>query len=149
MKKCVNRGLLYACALTIVFAAVLIGALLLAPSDSCSAALVDILTPEIIELYETEIAHSRVVSSKSEEWLSRTAERYDISVQKVKAVLIVQSFCALTGEEMSFPQLAELGDHKLLELVKQRSSIYTDSLSDEQKEALKQRAGELLGFKIK
>lgn len=115
----------------------------------CDAALVDILTPEIIEFYESEISKKQVVSDKSDEWIERTAQRYGISPQKVKAVLIVKDFCETTGEDRTFLELSKESDFALFEIVKARSDVFTSTLDDEQKQNLKQKASELLGIKLK
>lgn len=119
-------------------------------TDVCYGfSVLDILTPEVIDFYESEISQKQVASQKSQEWLERVADRYEISVQKVKAVLIVQDFCALNGENVSFADLAKLSDYALFETVKSRIDGYLDGLSEEEKENLKNKASELLSIKTK
>lgn len=115
----------------------------------CGFSVLDILTPEMIEFYECEISQKQVVSQRSEEWLERVADRYEISVQKVKAVLIVQNFCALNGDDVNFADLAKLSDYSLFETVRGKIDGYLEGLSDDEKDNLKQKASELLSFKIK
>lgn len=120
------------------------------PKDVCNGAgVLDILSPKVIEFYESEIAHDKVVTSKSEEWLERVGDRYDISVQKVKAVLVVQDFCGLCGEKKTFAELAKCSDYELFAIVKGHVEMYLNTLDDTQKEELKQKASELFSLKIK
>lgn len=120
------------------------------PQEVCRAGgILDILTPKVIEFYEVEIAHKQVVSTKSNEWLERVGSRYDISVQKVKAVMIVQDFCTLCGDEMTFSELAKCSDYQLFAIVKEHVDVYLSTLDDAQKEELKQKASELFSIKTK
>lgn len=120
------------------------------PKDVCDgASVLDILSPKVIDFYESEIAHNKVVTSKSDEWLERVGTRYDISVQKVKAVLVVQNFCKLCGEEKTFSELAKCSDYELFSIVKEHVEVYLNTLDDTQKEGLKQKANELFSLKLK
>lgn len=107
------------------------------------AGVLDILSPKAIEFYEGEIAGRQVVSNKSYEWLERVGSRYNISAQKVRAVLVVQDFCKLCGEDRSFAELAKCQDLELLVIVKEHVDVYLSLLDDAKKEELKQKGSEL------
>lgn len=145
VKKCIFLSVICACVFSFALCS-----LALMPKDVCDGAgVLDILSPKVIEFYESEIAHDKVVTSKSEEWLERVGARYGISVQKVKAVLVVQDFCGLCGEEKTFAYLAICSDYELFAIVKGNVEVYLNTLEDAQKDELKQKASELFSLKIK
>lgn len=96
----------------------------------------DALKPEIIQLYEEEIAGEKIVSNKSQERLERLAGTLGISVGKTKAVLLLQDFASRTGESMSLSALAKMNDIKLITFAKQRADIYLSALDPEKREYL-------------
>ena len=49
----------------------------------------DLLTPKVVEFYEKEIAGEKVLSDKSDAQLASIAKRYDITVQKASAVIVL------------------------------------------------------------
>lgn len=106
-------------------------------SNVCEAYdMYDTLTPEIIQLYEEEIAGEQIVSNKSQERLERLAQTLGISLSKTKAVLLLQDFASRTGESMSLSALAKMNDMKLISFAKQRASVYLSGLTPERKEYL-------------
>lgn len=145
VKKCIFLSVICAC--VFLFA---LCSLALMPKDVCNGAgVLDILSPKVIEFYESEIAHGKVVTNKSEEWLDRVGTRYGISAQKVRAVLVVQDFCGLCGEKKTFAELAKCPDYELLAIVKDHVDGYLNALDDERKEQLKQKASQLFLNKTK
>lgn len=103
----------------------------------CSAASVyDMLNPRIIELYETEIAGERVVSDISAATLSRTADRLGISVEKLKAVLMLQDLAARVGRNVSLNELAAMNDFKLFSLFKQCAEDYLSTQPEGRRQEL-------------
>lgn len=103
----------------------------------CSAASVyDMLNPRIIEIYETEIAGESVVSDMSAATLSRTAERLGISVEKLKAVLMLQDLAARVGRSVSLNELAAMNDLKLFTFFKQCAEDYLSTQPEGRRQEL-------------
>ena len=68
----------------------------------------DLLTPKVVEFYEKEIAGEKVLSQKSDAQLASIAKRYDITVQKARAVIVLYDFANRTGGGADF-QPADAG----------------------------------------
>ena len=103
----------------------------------CSAASVyDMLNPRIIEIYETEIAGESVVSDMSAATLSRTADRLGISVEKLKAVLMLQDLAARVGRSVSLNELAAMNDLKLFTFFKQCAEDYLSTQPEGRRQEL-------------
>lgn len=115
----------------------------------CSAgSIFDMITPEVVAFYENEIAGEKVLSNKTDAQLAGIAKRYDISVAKAKGVIVTYDFAKRTGGGIDFPSIAKMSDMKMLAFVKDRTEIYTAEFTKEQKEELKQKAMDALGFKF-
>lgn len=97
----------------------------------------DMLTPELISLYEREIALCPVVSNKSAAMLERTAQSLGISTAKLKTIMLLQDLAAKLGEDVSLSRLAEMSDMELLIYAKDRGAAYANSLSPKRREELK------------
>lgn len=108
----------------------------------------DMITPEVVAFYENEIAGEKVLSNKTDAQLTGIAKRYDISVAKAKGVIVTYDFANRTGGGIDFPSIAKMSDMKMLAFVKDRTEIYTAEFTKEQKEELKQKAMDALGFKF-
>ena len=108
----------------------------------------DMITPEIVAFYENEIAGEKVLSNKTDAQLAGIANRYNISVAKAKGVIVTYDFANRTGGGIDFPSIAKMSDMKMLAFVKGRAEIYMSDFTNEQKEELKQKAMDVLGFKI-
>lgn len=106
----------------------------------CSAASVyDMLNSDLIEMYETEIAGESIVSDKSAAQLARTAERLGVSVEKLRAMLLLQDLMAKVGRSASLDELAAMNDMKLLSLVKQCAEEYLSTLPPERQALLERK----------
>ena len=97
----------------------------------------DMLTPELISIYEREIALCPVVSNKSATMLERTAQSLNISTAKLKAIMLLQDLAAKLGEDVSLTRLAEMSDVELFIYAKDRGSAYANALSPERRDELK------------
>lgn len=100
------------------------------------AGLYDILNPQLIELYETEIAGEKIISSKSASQLQRSADRYSVSVQKMKCMILLQDFSARMGKSIGMNSLAEMSDFNLLSYAKGLIDEYAKTLDPEEKSRL-------------
>ena len=108
----------------------------------------DMVSPKIIDFYESEIAGEKVVSDKSEKQIENIAQKYSISDKKAQGGLIVYDFCKRTGGGMDFPTIAKMSDGKIIALVKARAKVYEQSISEEKKTDLKRKSKEILGISI-
>lgn len=133
-----------------IVAAVLAGVFVASLEDGvCEAfSVYDMISPRIIEFYETEIAEEKVVSSKSAKQIENIANRYAISVKKAQGVLIVYDFCNRTGGGVDFPSIAQMSESKVISLVKKRVKVYESSITEEKKNDLKVKAKENLGISL-
>ncbi len=104
-----------------------------------AAGIYDKLTPELISLYEREVALSPIVSGRSEAQLDRMAQQAHISVGKLKAVLIIQDLAAKTGRTDSISSLAAKSDLDLLLYAKDVAMTYADSLPSGRRDELKSK----------
>ena len=108
----------------------------------------DMVSPKIVDFYESEIAGEKVVSDKSEKQIENIAQKYSISDKKAQGVLIVYDFCKRTGGGMDFPTIAKMSDGKIIALVRARAKVYEQSISEEKKTDLKRKSKEILGISI-
>lgn len=103
----------------------------------CSAAGVyDLLTPKMIEIYETEIAGESVVSEMSASVLARAAERFGISAKKLKAIILLQDLAARVGQSASLGELAAMNDLKLFAFFKQCAEKYLSAQPEGRRQEL-------------
>ncbi len=117
-----------------------------APKEVANAGFCDLLTPEIVKFYEEEIAKEQVLSSKSEQNVKAIASRFGIDEQKAKCAILLFDFSKRTGGGITFPEIANMSEFKMLAFAKQRGDIYGQTLSKEDKEELKRKASVLLGI---
>lgn len=116
-------------------------------SDICEAfSVFDMVSPKVVEFYESEIAGEKVVSDKSAKQIENIAQKYSISDKKAQGVLIVYDFCKRTGGGMDFPTIAKMSDGKIVALVKARAKVYEQSVSEEKKADLKRKSKEIFGI---
>lgn len=108
----------------------------------------DMISPKIIDFYETEIAEEKVVSSKSAKQIENIANRYKISVKKAQGVLLVYDFCNRTGGGADFPDIVQMSESKVISLVKARAKVYESTISKEKKNELKSKAKDVLGLAL-
>ena len=115
--------------------------------DICKAfSVFDMVSPKVIEFYETEIAGEKVVSNKSEKQIENIAQKYSISDKKAQGVLLIYDFCKRTGGGFDFPTIAKMSDGKIIVLAKERGKVYEKSISDEKKADLKRKSKEIFGI---
>ncbi len=106
----------------------------------------DMVSPKVIEFYETEIAGEKVVSNKSEKQIENIAQKYSISDKKAQGVLLIYDFCKRTGGGIDFPTIAKMSDGKIIALAKERGRVYEQSISEEKKADLKRKSKEIFGI---
>ncbi|MCM1306191.1 MAG: hypothetical protein NC037_02085 [Bacteroides sp.] len=116
----------------------------------CDAANVyDMLTPELVEAYEREIAGESVVSDKTQSQLERSAARLGVEVNKLKALMMLQDLASKTGKDVSLNDLAAMSEIKLLGYFKQCVDDYMSSVPEERKEEIKKIVSDTLKIPVK
>lgn len=103
----------------------------------CDAGVYEMLTPELVEMYEREIAGESVVSQKTPAQLTRLAQRYNIEVNKLKAIMLLQDLAGKVDKEISLAELAAMNEMKLFAFFKQCGDAYLSTQSEERKTELK------------
>lgn len=103
-----------------------------------------LITPKIVEFYETEIANEAVLSNKTNAQLKRTAKALSIDIDKTRAILLLQDFASRTGDSVNLSTLAKMNELKLLSFAKDRAEIYLKDLPPERVEYLKSTLKSLL-----
>ncbi len=106
---------------------------------SAKGEIFDMLSDEIIVLFEQEIAKKPVVSNMNEKAIEALADKYQISVQKTKTILLLHNLCEKSGDCVTIGELATMRDGDILKLGKSVVDDYCKTLSDEQKQELKQK----------
>ena len=107
------------------------------PSETYAGNIYDRLTPQLVELYETEIAGAPIVSGKSQAYLQRSASQFGISLGKLKAIMLLQDLVAKIGENASLSELAQMGDLELMFYAKNKATTYANTLAPERRDQLK------------
>ena len=115
----------------------------------CDAGVYDILTPELVEMYEREIAGESVVSNKTQAQLERSAGRLNIDISKLKAVMLLQDLASKVDRDMSLNDLASMNDIKLLGFFKQCADVYLATLPEERQAELKKMVTDTVKLPIK
>ena len=105
----------------------------------CDAGVYDMLTPELVEMYEHEIAGESIVSNKTASQLERSAGRLGVELNKLKALMLLQDLASKVNRDISLSELAAMNDVKLLGFVKQCAQDYLSSLPEERREELKKK----------
>ena len=134
----------YVLSVALVLAIVTAGTLAIFDMNSatrryCNAGVYDMLNPSLIELYESEIFGEEVLSGKSQAQLERAANKLGISVEKLKAITLLQDFAAMTGRNVSLTDLAEMNDVKLIGYFKQCADDYLKTITPERRSELEQK----------
>lgn len=98
---------------------------------------IDRLTPEVIAVYERRIAGAPLLSEKSEAELSLAASELKLSVKKYEALVLLADLMARTSKPVPLSLLASLGDGELLRLARRHAKLYAASLTEEERDSLK------------
>lgn len=98
---------------------------------------IDRLTPEVIAVYERRIAGAPLLSEKSEAELSLAASELKLSVKKYEALVLLADLMARTSKPVPLSLLASLGDGELLRLARKHAKLYAASLTEEERDSLK------------
>ncbi len=148
MKISYNPTILAAGGICVIVALFVICGCFFTPKEVADAGVCDLLTPEIVKFYEEEIAKEQVLSSKSEQNVKTIATRFGIDEQKAKCAILLFDLSKRTGGGITFPEIANMSEFRMLVFAKQRGEIYGKTLGKEDKEELKQKASDLLGIRL-
>lgn len=114
----------------------------------CDAGVYEMLTPELVEMYEREIAGEPVVSQKTTAQLARLAQRYNIEVNKLKAIMLLQDLAGKVNRDISLAELAAMNEMKLFAFFKQCGDEYLSTQSEERKAELKKMLADAIPFSV-
>lgn len=114
----------------------------------CDAGVYDILTPELVEMYEREIAGESIVSDKTASQLERSAGRLGVDVNKLKALMLLQDLASKVNKDISLSELSAMNDMKLLGFFKQCAEDYMSTLPEERREELKKMVADAVKIPI-
>lgn len=98
-----------------------------------------LLSPELIAVYEENVAHAPVVSDISPAKLRRMAQKYGCGEKKMCALVVVRDMAARAGGSVTLAELSEESDLALIKRAKQYVDIYAATLSDEEKHDLENK----------
>lgn len=96
----------------------------------------DLLSPELVKVYEENVAGKPVVSDLSPAKIRRMAQKYDCGEKKMCALVIVRDMAARAGGSVSLAELAGESDLALIKRAKQYVDVYTATLTDAEKKDL-------------
>lgn len=106
--------------------------------ETYAESIYDKIGPEMIKLYEDEIAGEPIVSGISAANIARTAERLNIEQSKLRVLYVVQDIAVRVGKRISLDELAAMTDIAVFIYAKNCGEEYAKSLSPERREQLKQ-----------
>ena len=110
---------------------------------SNSSDIYNLLTPELITFYETYFAKEKIITDLKPQKLARMTDTYDVSKNKMYALIIVQNISSKNKQKMTLTALSEKSDSELVRYGKEQFTIYIDSLSEDEKQLLAEKFGEL------
>lgn len=143
-----NRAKILIAILAVLLAGIcLIGACQAATlnSEAYAASIYDKLTPELIALYEREIALAPIVSAKPQAYFEKLSGELGISQGKLKTIMLLQDLAAKSGENVSLSALAAKSDFELIFYAKDKGIAYANTLPQERREQLKSMLFSALG----
>ena len=106
----------------------------------------DMVTDELIEFYEKEIAKDTFISSMTTMKKNRLMSAYDISEKRLYLTLILQDLGARVDDHKDFNQIAQMNDKQLFSYGKTLVLSFIDTLTEEEKARLKDGFKSALGM---
>ncbi len=97
----------------------------------------EMLTDEVITIYETEIAHEKVVSDMKAKTLSSLAEKNGFTLNKTKTLILLSDLSGRVGDKKTFVELAKMNDLSILIFGKKCIDKYAKTLPSERQDELK------------
>ena len=106
----------------------------------------DMVTDELIEFYEKEIAKDNFISSMTTMKKNRLMSAYDINEKRLYLTLILQDLGARVDNHKDFNQIAQMNDKQLFSYGKTLVLSFIDTLTEEEKARLKDGFKSALGM---
>lgn len=113
-------------------------------SQSKENGIFDLLSPELIKVYEENVSRAPVVSDISPARLKRMAQKYGCGEKKMCALVVVRDMAARAGGSVSLAELSRESDLALVKRAKQYADVYIETLSDAEKKDLEAKFKEAL-----
>lgn len=107
-----------------------------ADSTAHAADMFDMFTEEHVKLYEEEIAGKKIVSNLSQKQLQKTADKHNISIDKLKKVLIFQDAVKTLGANYSVEQILNMRSSEIFRCAKNYIDWLKKNKSEEEFEAI-------------
>lgn len=108
-------------------------------SSSNENGIFDLLSPELVRVYEENVSKEPVVSDLSPARLARMAQKYGCGEKKMCALIVVRDMAARAGGSVTLAELSKESDLALIKRAKQYVDVYAATLSDEEKKDLEDK----------
>ena len=95
------------------------------------------VTDDFVDFYENEIAKHSVISVLDDEDFNTLENRYNLTRNKVKLLLILEDFGKAVDNPKSFDELTKTSDNKLILYAKTLVNEYSQNLDEDEKDLLK------------
>lgn len=142
-----NKYYIILVALTLAISAVCAATAVACAEDIALAKgnLYGLLTDEKVELYEREIAGGEpILSGKSQAYIARAASALNITVEKYRALVLLQDLQSRVQDATPLSDLARLSDVRLMMIAKDAAEKYMALQSDERQRELRNMLVEIL-----
>lgn len=113
---------------------------------ACASGIEDMVTDELIEFYEKEIAKDAFISSMTTMKKNRLMSAYDINEKRLYLTLILQDLGARVDNHKDFNQIAQMNDKQLFSYGKTLVLSFIDTLTEGEKARLKDGFKSALGM---
>ena len=142
MKKLVKTTLfaLVVAFVVIACAQALAGNTPIAYAEKKESPIYSFLTDDIIALYEEDVAGEAVVTNVPSARLEKLAKEHGFSLQKTKALIILSDLSRRVDQYKTFKTLAKMTDKEIFKFGKHLVDEYGKTLTEEEKQKLKQKA---------
>ncbi len=110
-------------------------------------AITDMVDERVVEFYENEIARDSFISSMSKQKINRLCTSYNIDVNRLYCALILSDLGGMVGHHKDIDEIAKMKDKDLVSYGKTVISAYVDTLSEDEKQALKESFKEMMDKK--
>ena len=98
----------------------------------------DIIDEEFISFYESKISKSPVITNMDEKTLEAIMSKYGLTENRLKFLLVLESFGKVAGCPKNFDELTEMTDNKLILYVERLIKTYSETIDEAQKKELEE-----------
>ncbi len=109
-----------------------------------AGSITDMVDEEVVKFYEEKIAGDNFISSMSQYKIKRLMEAYNVDRNRLYTALILSDLGGRVDNHKNVDEIAQMKDKQLISYGKTVITAYIDTLSEEEKEALKSEFKALL-----